>query len=235
MPCAIKIIKKQKLREHSIYEELNRNEFEVLESVQHPHITRIYDLMEDRRNYYIVAELMSGGNVMEKILAAQGNKFTETKAASIINQMLLALNFMHKKQIMHRDLKPENILCEIAADMNLDDIVIKLTDFGFAVKYNAGKKETLSLGSPLYMAPELCKETHYDFKVDCWAVGVIAFVLLTGTPPFYDKTSKRGKEGIYDAVIKDEPDYDLLSGVSKDSAAFIKKALKKDPTERASI
>ena len=84
MPCAIKIIKKEKLREHQIYEELNKNEFEVLETVQHPHITRIFDLLEDRRNYYIVAELMTGGHLMEKILAAVGNKFTESMAASII-------------------------------------------------------------------------------------------------------------------------------------------------------
>ena len=64
MPCAVKIIRKQKLREHQIYEELNKNEFEVLEETQHPHITRIFDLMEDARNYYIVAELMSGGHLM---------------------------------------------------------------------------------------------------------------------------------------------------------------------------
>ena len=60
---------------------------------------------------------------------------------------------------MHRDLKQENILCELAADISQDEIVVKLTDFGFAVKYDPNKKETLSLGSPLYMAPELCKET----------------------------------------------------------------------------
>ena len=189
MPCAIKIIKKEKLSEHQIYEELNKNEFEVLETVQHPNITRIFDLMEDKRNYYIVAELMSGGHLMEK-LAAAGYKFTESKAASVIHQMLLALKFMHGKNIMHRDLKPENILCELASDMAPDELVIKLTDFGFAVKYNPNRKESLSLGSPLYMAPELCKETQYDFKVDCWAVGVIAYILLSGSPPFYDKSRR---------------------------------------------
>jgi len=91
---------------------------------------------------------------------------------------------------MHRDLKPENILCEAAADLSPDEFVIKLTDFGFAVKYDPnGAKESLSLGSPLYMAPELAKEVEYGAKVDVWAVGVIAYILLTGAPPFYDRTS----------------------------------------------
>ena len=190
MVCAVKIIKKIKLQEQKIYQTLNKNEFEVLELTDHPHITRIFELMEDSRNYYIVSELMSGGHLMEKLLNKQDTCFAEHTTAKIIYQMLLALNFMHTKNIMHRDLKPENILCEAAADVNEDEFVIKLTDFGFAVKYDPnGVKESLSLGSPLYMAPELCDERHYDNKVDVWAVGVIAFILLTGTPPFYDRRS----------------------------------------------
>jgi len=51
------------------------------------------------------------------------------------------------------------------------------------------------------MAPELCKEVEYDDKVDSWSVGVIAFVLLTGTPPFYDKSSNPNKAGIYKSII----------------------------------
>ena len=82
--------------------------------------------------------------------------FTENKAASVIHQILLALNFMHGKNIMHRDLKPENILCEDSSDLPEDEIFIKLTDFGFAVKYDQSQKERLVLGSPFYMAPELC-------------------------------------------------------------------------------
>ena len=111
---------------------------------------------------------------------------------------------MHAKNIMHRDLKPENVLCEEASDQDPNEIIIKLTDFGFAVKYDPnGQKESLSLGSPLYMAPELCKEIEYDNKVDVWAVGVIAFILLTGTPPFYDRKQRRngGKQFIYQDII----------------------------------
>ena len=186
MPCAIKTIKKIDLAKADVYEELNKNELEILEAIQHPNITRVFELMEDSKNYYIVMELITGGNLLEKI--GQMEKFTESQAAHVIKQLLLALNFMHKKNIMHRDLKPENLLCEEnPEDVDNNEITIKLTDFGFATKYDPNKKEELSLGSPIYMAPELVMDKAYDFKVDCWATGVITYILLTGAPPFYPR------------------------------------------------
>ena len=151
--------------------------------------------MEDTNNYFIVAELMAGGNLLERLCNKQPQRFTESEAADVIRQMLLALNFMHSKNIMHRDLKPENILCEDSAGMQGDEIVIKLTDFGFATKFDpeGSEKHTLSLGSAMYMAPELCREASYDNKVDIWSVGVITYVLLAGLPPFYDRTMKNDK------------------------------------------
>jgi len=88
---------------------------------------------------------------------------------------------MHNLGIMHRDLKPENLMCETFDE---DQITIKLTDFGFATHFDPDQPQTLSLGSPLYMAPELCQEKSYDNKVDVWAVGVILYVLMTGSAPF---------------------------------------------------
>ena len=93
-----------------MYQQLNKNEFEVLEATFHPHITRIFELMEDDRYYYIVMELISGGNLLEMI--GKKRSFSESDAANIIKQILLALNYMHGLKIMHRDLKPENLLCE---------------------------------------------------------------------------------------------------------------------------
>ena len=84
--------------------------------------------------------------------------------------------------MMHRDLKPENMLVQNIADS--DRINVKLTDFGFATTWKAGEELDLSLGSPLYMAPELVKEETYDNRVDVWSTGVIAYILLSGIPPF---------------------------------------------------
>lgn len=151
VPCAIKIVRKSSLQVANVYKELNKNELQVLEETVHPHITRVFELMEDKRNYYIIMELITGGNLFDMV--KQIAKFSEMKAANIIKQLVLALNYMHGLGIMHRDLKPENLLCE--KNEEDDSIVIKLTDFGFATHFNEEEKESLSLGSPLYMAPEL--------------------------------------------------------------------------------
>ena len=84
----------------------------MLQETAHPHIARVFELIEDSRCYYIIMELISGGNLLNMIKGKR--KFTERQGADIIRQLLLALNYMHGLNIMHRDLKPENILCENA-------------------------------------------------------------------------------------------------------------------------
>ena len=205
VPCAIKKITKRSLKVANVYQELNTNELNVLEDTVHPHITRVFELMEDSRCYYIIMELVSGGNLFDMI--KQEKQFSEEKAASVIKQLCLALNYMHGLNIMHRDLKPENLLCEKNDD---GQVMVKLTDFGFATYFDPDKPQTLSLGSPLYMAPELCNETQYDNKVDVWATGIITFALLTGTAPF----SGRTKQEIYNSVNTREPDYNRLRNAS---------------------
>jgi len=128
--CAIKIINKKSLQVANVYQELNKNEFQVLEETVHPHITRVFELMEDSRCYYIIMELITGGNLFDMI--KQDRQFTEMKAANVIKQLMFALNYMHGLNIMHRDLKPENIMCEKTED---GEVTIKLTDFGFATYF----------------------------------------------------------------------------------------------------
>jgi serine/threonine protein kinase len=95
---------------------------------------------------------------------------------------------MHKLNIVHRDIKPENILLE---STDKDKFVVKITDFGFSRCYDpheGGLQETL--GSPLYMAPEIVKRLPYDTKVDVWSLGVMTYILLCGKPPFLGKTKE---------------------------------------------
>lgn len=93
---------------------------------------------------------------------------------------------MHKKNIAHRDIKPENILLESKDIHKLD---IKITDFGFAKCYDPDEFTGLEevLGSPLYMAPEIVKKLKYDCKVDIWSLGILAYIILSGRPPFSGK------------------------------------------------
>ena len=85
---------------------------------------------------------------------------------------------------LSRDIKPENILLE-ASDLN--NLNIKITDFGFACFFDPTEGLKDVLGSPLYMAPEIIKEKKYDQRVDVWSCGVIAYILLSGRPPFRGK------------------------------------------------
>ena len=228
VPCAIKIIKKSSLKVADVYLDLMKNELQVLENTIHPHITRVFELMEDNRSYYIIMELISGGNLLDIIYAEK--KFSEHKAGKVMRQLLLALNFMHKKNITHRDLKPENLLCEKTDD---GSISVKLTDFGFACYYKSDAMMSLSLGSPLYMAPELCAEDLYNEKVDVWACGVITYILLTGQPPFVGGS----KDEIYENIQKMEPNYNQrqLRQCQATALDFIKKCLNKDPSLRPSV
>ena len=161
--------------------------------------------MEDSRCYYIIMELISGGNLFDKVRSLRA--FSEDNAAAIVLQLFKAINYMHGQQIMHRDLKPENIMCE---ESESGELVVKLTDFGFATYYDPDQPQTLSLGSPLYMAPELCNESEYNHKVDVWALGVITYVLLTGTAPFMGRT----KDEIYNQINHQEPKWERLANTS---------------------
>ena len=135
---------------------------------------------------------------------------------------------MHEKNIMHRDLKLENILCEAPINGS-DDIIVKLTDFGFATQYNeSDKKRKPALGSPHYMAPELVRETFYDQRVDVWAVGIIAFILLLGKRPF-NGIGGYSATAVYRDILETEPDYDsLLINYSPQAIHFVKMALIKN-------
>ena len=104
---------------------------------------------------------------------------------------------MHNNNLVHRDIKPENIL--IADKETLE---IKLTDFGFAT-YHDKKNLKDVLGSPMYMAPEIIKREKYDHKVDCWSIGVVTYVLLTGCTPF----DGNSKEEVYKSIKTQKPDF----------------------------
>ena len=113
-------------------------------------------------------------------------RFTEKDCANIIYQVLRGLNYMHKQNIVHRDIKPENILLE---SKDPSQTSLKITDFGFAKCYDPAEGGlTETLGSPLYMAPEIIKKLPYDTAVDIWAVGVMTYIILSGKPPFKGKS-----------------------------------------------
>lgn len=124
---AIKVMQKDMVQKRKIYLKLLENELSILGSKCHPKIIRIVDLMEDANNYYIVSEIVEGGELFKRL--CQLESFTEQQAVNIIQQVMLGLNYLHLQSITHRDLKPENILL---VSHNLDNFDVKISDLGFA-------------------------------------------------------------------------------------------------------
>lgn len=105
---AIKTIKKRSLSDNPLLPQMMLSEILVLKSCDHPNIMKVIEIMEDNSCIYIACEFMEGGELFNKILEVQ--KFNESDAAYIIQQILRGIAFLHSKKVAHRDLKPENVL-----------------------------------------------------------------------------------------------------------------------------
>ena len=220
-------IKKIKIKSFTKAEEESiMNEIEILKMIDHPHIMKIYEYYQKENYLYIVTEFLAGGELFYRI--EQLNKFTESAAAKYIRQILLAVSYLHARQIIHRDIKPENVVFETPEpDSNL-----KLIDFGTSKKLLDNKKLKTTMGTAYYVAPEVLNKS-YDFKCDVWSCGVILYVLLCGYPPFNGSTEqkiiKRIKEGKF--VFPDEE----WSHISNEAKDLIKLMLTRNPDKRPSV
>ena len=222
---AMKIIKKRKNKKNDEREILN--EIEILKKLDHPKILKVVDFYSTLKRYYIITEYCHEGELFNEIIKV--GKFDEGQAAFIINQILKAITYCHKMNIIHRDIKPENIM--ITNREKNGCLQVKLIDFGTAKMFEKGHQENKYVGSSYYMAPEVIRR-KYDEKCDLWSIGVIMYILLTGRPPFDgnddDEILENVKKGVYDTYSYPYP---LLSSHSKD---LINKLLQYDPKKRIS-
>lgn len=108
-------------------------------------------------------------------------KLPEEEAKSIFYQLIDAIKYCHRKQVVHRDVKLENVLYDSASNK------VKLIDFGFSIALAPGSKLNIFCGTPSYMAPEIVNKKDYSFPVDTWALGVMLFKALEGVFPFRGK------------------------------------------------
>ncbi|KAM9299651.1 serine/threonine-protein kinase SIK3 [Gastrophryne carolinensis] len=146
----------------------------------HPHIIRLYQVMETERMIYLVTEYASGGEIFDHLVAH--GRMAEKEARKKFKQIVAAVHFCHCRNIVHRDLKAENLLL----DANLN---IKIADFGFSNRFTPGQLLKTWCGSPPYAAPELFEGKEYEGpKVDIWSLGVVLYVLVCGALPFDGST-----------------------------------------------
>jgi calcium-dependent protein kinase len=188
------------------------NEIEMLKSLDHPNIVKVFEFYNTKEGYYIITEYCKGGELFEKILA--NAPFEESAAAYIMYQILSAVFYCHNMSIIHRDLKPENILIE-NEEKDTGYLNIKIIDFGTAKIFNKNKTEKKVIGSAYYIAPEVL-QSKYSEKCDIWSCGVIMYIMLCGKPPFSgddDEILDKIKKGKYD--LKTDP-WNKISAEAKD-------------------
>mmetsp|Transcript_67449 Transcript_67449/g.99990 ORF Transcript_67449/g.99990 Transcript_67449/m.99990 type:complete len:386 (+) Transcript_67449:601-1758(+) len=158
-------------------------EIQALRSLHHPNIIRLFDVYITEDKIYIIMELMEGGELFDYVV--KKGTLTEEEASRIVRKVTSALVYMHAKNIIHRDLKPENLLLTRKPRTPLDDIEVKIIDFGLSKCMHEPVARSF-LGTRGYLAPEMLQRRDYSRAVDAWALGVITFVLLCGCLPFDD-------------------------------------------------
>uniref|UniRef100_A0A8C9ZH74 Calcium/calmodulin-dependent protein kinase 1Da n=1 Tax=Sander lucioperca TaxID=283035 RepID=A0A8C9ZH74_SANLU len=218
---AVKCIPKKALKgkESSI-----ENEIAVLRKIKHENIVALEDIHESPDHLYLIMQLVSGGELFDRIV--EKGFYTEKDASTLIRQVLDAVNYLHKMGIVHRDLKPENLLYFNPQD----ESKIMISDFGLSKMEGSGDVMSTACGTPGYVAPEVLAQKPYSKAVDCWSIGVIAYILLCGYPPFYDENDSKLFEQILKADYEfDTPYWDDISDSAKD---FIGSLMEKDPAKR---
>ncbi len=198
-----------------------RHEAQVVGRLAHPGIVQIYDYGEDEELAYIVMELVNGKTLAEHL--AQHANYDLREIGEIVRQLLDALGHAHAAGVVHRDMKPSNIL------INRDG-GIKISDFGIAhTEASELTQHGDVLGTPHYMAPEQFLGLPIVVATDLYAVGVIAYDLLTGSKPFVGSTAT-----VMQQVLNERPADPSSRNPALSPAVdrVLQRALAKKPEER---
>jgi len=217
---AVKTIEKAKLtrREHI------QREVELLRSVDHPGIMKMVGCYEDEDYIHIVTERYTGGELFDKIVdnTTDHGCLSEGQAGRIIKSLLEAVQHLHSKDIVHRDIKPENVLFESSEEGSS----IKLIDFGFSRTHQQNEGSmTNQVGSPFYMSPSVL-QGKYDRTCDLWSIGVVAYILLCGYPPFNGPSD----HGVCESILRDGLVFEtkVWGNLSNESRDFVSMLLCRD-------
>jgi len=181
---AVKIINKAKAANSEADAKRLQTEVEILKKVKHPNIISLKDMYETSEELYLIMELVTGGELFDKIV--EKGQYSEKEAAAMVKKILSAVDYLHQNNIAHRDLKPENLLLK-----GVDDTEVMISDFGLSKIVGVQSMMDTACGTPYYVAPEVLSASGYDKEVDLWSIGVITYLLLCGFPPFYGETSPK--------------------------------------------
>ena len=216
----MKILNKAKIKQLGMEEKVQR-EINILHLCTHPHIIRLYEVIDTPTDIFLVNEYVSGGELFDYIVSK--GRLSADEARNFFHQIISGVEYCHFQKIVHRDLKPENLLLD--ANDN-----IKIADFGLSNLMRDGDFLRTSCGSPNYAAPEVISGHLYAGpEVDVWSCGVILYALLCGSLPFDDESIpnlfKKIKSGMYS----------LPTHLSQLAKNLIPRMLEVDPMKRITI
>lgn len=164
----------------------------VVIGVDSPLLASVYDLFEYDEDKYFLMEYVTGVSLLSHITTH--GMLSEDETRTIFVQLICAIDFLHKSNIVHRDIKCENVM--IDKDKN-----IKLIDFGLARK--GREYMNTMVGSPAYLAPEIIQHKEYTDNVDIWALGIVLYVMTVGKHPFKGECVKK----LMEEILNSEPVY----------------------------
>ena len=204
-------------------------EIAIWRRLKHRHVLELLDISKTPTHHYLVTEYFIENNLLDEI--AELTTYTESDICYYIKQILKGLLYFREKRIIHRNIKIENIFLQRSSS----DEIVKIADFGLAVRLKKGQKNASveACGSPLFLAPEIILEKPISYAVDLWSVGVILYIMLIGSPPFWNEFPER----LYFDIITKEINslLPIWENVSQNAKEFLKGALDKNSRKRTNV
>ena len=218
---AVKILDKEKIEDEIDLERIIR-EIEILKNIHHPNIAQMYETYSTIHNFYLMMELVSGGDLFDFI--SEKSCLSENLSCHFFRQLISVLEYLISMGITHRDIKPENILL----DENHESI--KVIDFGLSNYCEDDELLGSSCGSPCYASPEMLSGNPYHgVKTDIWSAGVVLYSMLVGSLPFDDQELYN----LYEQIKSGK--FFLPSTLSLEAIDLLKRILQVDPKKRIGI
>eukprot|EP00930_Biecheleria_cincta_P000253 TRINITY_DN10052_c0_g1_i1.p1 TRINITY_DN10052_c0_g1~~TRINITY_DN10052_c0_g1_i1.p1 ORF type:complete len:597 (-),score=102.16 TRINITY_DN10052_c0_g1_i1:156-1946(-) len=176
-------------------------ESSMLSRLEHPHIVRMHECFHTDHDLHLILEMCRGGELyawlVSRIKSVGSGGIPESDVKQVLRQMLWAVAYLHANRIVHRDIKPENFLLD-EEQCSIEETVIKLCDFGTATQLTESKpRSVVNIGTLSYTAPEVYEHKGADLAADMWSLGVVVYVMLTGTNPF-----RAGKDQTKQATVQ---------------------------------
>ncbi|CAD8166179.1 unnamed protein product [Paramecium octaurelia] len=217
---AMKILRKEMIEKRN--QRLHtQNERAILENVKNPFIVQLHYAFQTRTKLYLIMDFLIGGELFFHLRRAF--RFQEERAKFYAAELILAIEYLHKCDIIYRDLKPENILLDMEGHL-------KITDFGLSkINVKDDEKTNTFCGTPEYLAPEILLGGGHNKCVDWWSLGALLYEMLAGAPPFYSKDKTQMFKNRLEKPIE------MKDWFSTAARSILNGLLQNDPTKRLGV